>query len=393
MTAAPITVALIQHSVCNDNLGVGALTVAEIEILRHVSRERNVPLAITVLDNPGSRPAYVGGADVTIRTIRPLRRPGELFAALRAADLVIDIGGGDSFADIYGGKRLFRILLTKYLALLARRPLVLAPQTLGPFRSPLWRWIARDTIVRSALVATRDAPSARLLEGLRLHRPAVLASDVAFRLPWEAPPPCPAHGPVRVGLNISGLLMSGGYTGDNMFGLKMDYPALIRDIVVRFLARGNCEIHLIPHVIAWQGGGVEDDLTAAQTVAREFPELRIARAFTSPSEAKSYIAGMDFFMGARMHACIAALSTGVPVVPMAYSPKFASLFGSLGYEHTVDCTAQDNAEVLDQIEAAFAGRDRLAQEARAASDRGLERLELYEDALASLIVDLAQARG
>ena len=38
-------------------------------------------------------------------------------------------------------------------------------------------------------------------------------------------------GPVRVGLNISGLLMNGGYTGKNMFGLAADYPAVIREIV------------------------------------------------------------------------------------------------------------------------------------------------------------------
>ena len=384
----PLRIALIHHSARNDNLGVGALTVAEVAILRAIAHDHALPLAITVLDNPGPRPACVEGADVTVRTMRPLRRPWELFAALRAADLVIDIGGGDSFADIYGGKRLFRMLLAQTLTHLARRPLVFAPQTLGPFRSPLWRRIARASLARAALVATRDAASMPLLDGLALRRPAVLASDVALRLPFAAPPARPADGPIRVGLNVSGLLMNGGYTGDNMFGLRLDYPALVRAILARFQARGDCEIHLVGHVIGWTRGGVEDDFAASQTLAQEIPGLHLAPAFATPSEAKGYIAGLDFFMGARMHACIAALSAGVPVVPMAYSPKFAGLFGALGYGHTVDCTALDAGAVLARIEAAFENRAGLAHDARAATARGLDRLARYEGALADLLATL-----
>ena len=41
------------------------------------------------------------------------------------------------------------------------------------------------------------------------------------------------------------------------------------------------------------------------------PGTVLAPRFSTPSEAKTYIAGLDFFMGARMHACIAAFSSGV----------------------------------------------------------------------------------
>src|SRR5690606_38493929 len=148
-----------------------------------------------------------------------------------------------------------------------------------------------------------------------------------------------AGGPVRVGLNVSGLLMAGGYDRGNMFGLRMDYPALVREIVGRFRAHPDgCELHLVAHVIphGTDAGealaGLEDDHRAARALAAEFPGVVVAPAFRTPSEAKSYIAGLDFFMGARMHSCIAAFSAGVPVVPMAYSRKFAGLFGSLGYD-------------------------------------------------------------
>ena len=192
---------------------------------------------------------------------------------------------------------------------------------------------------------------------------------------------------MKVGLNVSGLLMNGGYTGRNEFGLQTDYPALVRDIIRHFLAHpAGCELHLVPHVIVRGGSmALEDDLRASTALQAEFPALRLAPDFASPSAAKSYIAGLDFFMGARMHACIAAFSSGVPVVPMAYSRKFAGLFGSLGYDHTVDCQSETNAAILEKIAAAFEDRMTLAAEAASAARRGQAKLMTYQDALKQIL--------
>ena len=98
-------------------------------------------------------------------------------------------------------------------------------------------------------------------------------------------------------------------------------------------------------------------------------------------------------MGARMHACIAAFSSGVPVVPMAYSRKFAGLFGTLGYERTVDCTAEENEAILEKIARAFEARDRLREEARQALQKGLHKLAAYEHALGALMAEIAQSKA
>jgi polysaccharide pyruvyl transferase WcaK-like protein len=389
-----LTIALIFHSASNDNMGVGALSVSEVAILRRISDSRDVPITITVIDGIAERPPYVTGADVEIRPTRPLRRPLDFFRAIRGADLVIDIGGGDSFADIYGRRRLTQMFVMKYLTHLARRPLVLAPQTFGPFRHRLSTSLARQTIRRSAITATRDDLSVTCLREIGITGDIIEASDVALRLPHDPPPARPEGGPVRVGINVSGLLMSGGYTRDNMFGLQMDYPQLMRDILQRFTDHPDgCEIHLVPHVISWKGGdGLEDDHAASLRLQQEFPSVTVAPAFTSPPEAKSYIAGMDFFMGARMHACIAAFSSGVPVVPMAYSRKFAGLFGALGHDETVDCTSQSAEEILTRIFDAYARRHDLARAQEIALGVGLERLARYETALGDLMEALAKGR-
>lgn len=383
-----LKIALIGHDSRNPNLGVGALTVSNVEVIRRAAQRQGLKADITVLIGKSEQPSCVSGDDVRERIVRPLRHPLDFFSAVRDSDLVIDISGGDSFADIYGGRRIFQILLQKYLVHIARRPLAMAPQTVGPFKNPLWRMLASGTIRRCAVIATRDEKSTTFLRDIGIQGEVLEASDVALRLPFTPPGERPA-GPPRVGINVSGLLMGGGYTGNNMFGLKSSYPALIREIVKRFLSHSDgCELHLVGHVIPQERGGVEDDYQACLDLADEFPSVIVAPAFKTPSEAKSYIAGLDFFMGARMHACIAAFSAGVPVVPMAYSRKFAGLFGSLGYDLTVDCTSDSAEDIQNRIFQAYEARAELVQEIQIALRAGLEKLDGYEAELEKQLVQL-----
>lgn len=389
--AGPLRVCLIMHSTRSDNLGVGALTVSEVAILRDIAHKLGRKIDITVLDWKDARISYVSGPDIHVVDLdgRFLKSPGGFFATVRRSDMVIDIGAGDSFADIYGRGRLVRMFFMKVLTHLAGTPLVVAPQTIGPFTKGWSKRLARWSLNRSALVATRDAKSTDALRKLGYRGAVIEASDVALRLPFD-PPARSSAGPARVGINVSGLLMAGGYTGKNELGIALDYPGLIRNLITKFQGLGT-EVHLVPHVIVREGRMVkEDDWRASEALAAEFPGTVLAPAFTSPSEAKSYIASLDFFMGARMHACIAAFSSGVPVVPMAYSRKFAGLFGSLGYDATVDCTTETAAAIEARIMTAWESRAALAESAAAALARGRAKLALYEAALLGV---LGQTRG
>jgi polysaccharide pyruvyl transferase WcaK-like protein len=388
--ARPLRICLIQHSTRSDNLGVGALTAGEVAILRDAAAALGRPLQITIYDWKDARPSYVTGPE--IRTLdldrNAMLNPRAFFASARASDLVIDIGAGDSFADIYGPSRLKRMFWLKFLTHLAGTPLVVAPQTIGPFSRRATKILARATLALSKLVATRDRKSTEALTALGYRGQIIEASDVALRLPFDAPPPRDPAAAPKVGINVSGLLMAGGYTGKNELGISLDYPGLIRDLIRHFQGIG-AEVHLVPHVIVRQGAMVkEDDRRPSEALAAEFPGVVLAPDFTSPSAAKSYIAGLDFFMGARMHACIAAFSSGVPVVPMAYSRKFEGLFGSLGYHRTVDCTRLEGAAIFAAITAAYEEREILRAEMEAALREGRARLGRYETALTELMRSL-----
>jgi len=384
--AAPkrlVTVGLMWHSLGSGNLGVGALTESNIAIVRGIAEELGLRVRFIVL---GTSDATVpelaaelaaAGHELQVRRIRVYRK--DFRDAVRSCDLVLDIGEGDSFADIYGMKRFRFHWLSKNIVCSLGRPLILSPQTIGPFDGGLARMMAKQIMRRCTRVFARDNLSSAYLREIGMAGNVDEAIDVAFRLPFARTERAP-DGKVRVGINVSGLLFNGGYTGNNQFGLSIDYAATMRELQRQLTARPEVEVHLVSHVIE-PHMPVEDDVTSARKLAGEFPGVIVAPTFKRPSEAKSYISGMDFFTGARMHACIAAFSSVVPVVPIAYSRKFNGLFGTLGYTVLADGKKMRDAELVALVMQSLDRRDEIRPQVAAGVAQALERLKSYENTL------------
>lgn len=389
MQKRKITIGLLWHSMNSDNLGVGALSVAHIAMLREAARSLNAVPKFVVLCWADPKPAYSMSEDIQIvpLRLRDFLNPKGLWAHVRKCDIVFDIGAGDSFADIYGASRISKMLFAQNVVLMAGRRLVLGPQTIGPFRRPWVRRLAANLLRRASMVTVRDAQSASCARQIGYDGDLTEATDIALRLPFKAAPSSAADSrKTRIGINVSGLLFNGGYTGRNMFGLKADYAEVMHRVVDTFRARPDCEVHLVPHVLS-DRMPVEDDRRAALQIARSRPDCIVAPAFSSPSDAKGYIATMDFFTGARMHACIAAFSAGVPVVPMAYSRKFAGMFGSLGYPHWIDCQTDTEDEIVQRLSTAFEDRATLGRDLELARSEGGRRLDAYGEKARSCLAD------
>ena len=389
-----LTVGLMGHSLDSDNLGIGALTISHISMLEGVCERLGITATFRVLGSQDSPRTYIRAKNlipVPIRTRSYVSPINGLYKAVRQCDVILDITGGDSFADIYRGERFLRVAIAKMVALMARRPFILSPQTIGPFQRRWTKRIAVELMRRTHLIVSRDNLSSKFVSDVGLGSKLLDSTDVAFRLPYAPPEPA-RSGKTRVGLNISGLLFNGGYTRDNMFRLRADYADLSRVLVRYFSEQDDCELHLIGHVNSLHME-VEDDYRVAQRLRDEFPGAVVAPRFSTPSEAKSYIASMDFFAGSRMHACIAALSSGVPVLPIAYSRKFAGVFGGLGYSLVADCQTESVDSVLRKAVDAFERRNELRAHVEAACANANKKLAAYEAVLAECFLEAAGKRA
>jgi colanic acid/amylovoran biosynthesis protein len=382
-----LNVGLLWHSVDSANLGVGALTYAQMHLVEQAARRAEVEVRFSIIgwtregaflaDPRIARACQVNGR-------RLLGLDNSLRQAFAECDLVLDIGEGDSFSDIYGWKRLAFLIATKLLASRGGRPLVLSPQTIGPFKHPVAARLGDLAMRRARAVCSRDALSTAYFQSRKLNKAVNEIIDVAFALPFVAMPQSSEK--VRVGVNVSGLLWGGGYSGNNQFGLTLDYQATILELIDHFLEQPGVEVVLVPHVVNAERQA-EDDLRASQHIASIRPGVSVAGPFATAMEAKGYIAGFDFFTGARMHACIAAFSSGVPCVPMAYSRKFAGLFNTMNYTHVADCTRETQEQVVGRIKAAFAGRKKLREETSVGNEIAQQRLEKYRQLLTALLAE------
>jgi colanic acid/amylovoran biosynthesis protein len=391
--AAKVKVGLLWHSTSSGNLGVGALTVANMAILTGVAEPLGLELEFTVIGMRDGEISYVrpNQAEVFVVNTASLFRPDGCWSVIGAQDCLVDIGAGDSFADIYGPKRFFFLWWTKMIAIARGRPLLLSPQTIGPFTRTGYKGLAKLALEGARSVVARDDVSLRALQVLAPRAHGVQSVDVAFALPYDDRSGERGGPRMRIGINVSGLLFTEAETGRNRFGLSLDYARLMRRFISDLCAQG-ADVHLVSHVVS-RALAEDDDGRMAARLGAEFPLANVVPTFTSPSQAKSFISSLDFLVAGRMHACIAAFSSGVPVVPIAYSRKFSGLFGMLDYRWLVPVTGLDEDEALVFLHECLEKRAILAADEALGMAKVSTLLDAYRRELSSLLSSVAAAKS
>ncbi|MBN2037573.1 MAG: polysaccharide pyruvyl transferase family protein [Chitinispirillaceae bacterium] len=288
-------------------------------------------------------------------------------------DAVFALSGGDSFTDLYGFGRFLYSVLPQVLALCCRVPVVLLPQTIGPFRGTVSRMAGRAVLKRCRRVLVREHGSLetvwRLLNDGILSTAAAFAPDVGFLLDPQSVPELEhevtslkKEAAPLIGFNISGLLWNGGYTGRNQFRLRHDYRETVMLLLETLMQVHQKRVLLVPHVF---GNRLESDAHACREALGALPSVaRSNVAFFernfSAGEIKWLIGRCDLFVGSRMHACIAALSQGVPALALAYSDKFRGIYESIGIAPlALDLRSRAIEEIRSRLESFLKERDQL----------------------------------
>jgi len=300
------------------NLGVRALAAGAAALVERASPGANVQFQS--FGRRGPTPVQFGTKSAAMSF---LHGPSELLRWLGEFDLLVDTRAGDSFADIYGNKRLLTMSLIAELAHTHRIPLIMAPQTIGPFSGRLGLTLARRALRNANFSAARDSESFAFASAI--GAPAdLLATDVVFALPQ---PVC--KGTQRdVILNISGLLWHAGPHVD-----WRSYRSTVRLVYDQLIADGR-SIVLLPHVLA--SNLPDNDEHAIQQFVATLPHEAEVTVPKTLNDARVIMAGANLVIGSRMHACLNAISVGTPAISMSYSRKFAPLLKDLGWEGTVD---------------------------------------------------------
>lgn len=339
------------------NLGVRALAAGTAELVRGAWPD----IDITFQNYGSRRPQLPIGRVRSLLAEQVLRRRG-MRSWLRSFDVIIDTRAGDSLTDAYGLHRLSVMTLVGQLATQAGVPVILGPQTVGPFTTARGRALARASLRSASVIMTRDSASTALVAELS-GRTAVETADVSFLLPVA-----PVVKSRDVILNVSGLLWNPNPHVD-----FARYRQAVESIGESLEQHGR-QVTLLAHVL--QSGNTDSDVAATNALRdrRGHGEVVIPRDLF---HARAVIAGSRAVIASRMHACLNALSVGVPAVPLAYSNKFEPLLNDLGWPIGVDLRSDTHPATSTQWELFRAENlDVAAVAARARSTRGAAEIAL-----------------
>lgn len=328
-----------------------------------------------------------------------------LFKALMEVDAVLDVSGGDSFTSIYGEDVYDGIAMIKMIAICFKVPLYLLPQSYGPFVSQKHTDSARFIFENARLIGCRDAHGRSLITALapRVSSSQIIESpDIAFGMEVDSSKGKALHrkckGRMLIGLNISGLL----YFINKEFGLNFEYKNMIHQIVEWVIDSTDANLVLVPHVVrtvrsSQLSGAESSDTNAIEDLCEQYKDwvgtrIFIAEEYIDPREVKGVIAKCDFFMGARMHACIAAISQGIPTLCHAYSDKFTGVMSMIGMEDTVvDMRSATIDSILVQLAKGLSTQDEYSrQDVLDDMDKHQKRIESFFDIAIKDIIKLKQ---
>ncbi|CAN5330971.1 polysaccharide pyruvyl transferase family protein [soil metagenome] len=296
-----------------------------------------------------------------------VKKHGPITQKVSSFDAILDTGAGDSFTDIYGLKRLLVMAYTHRSIHAARIPLVVGPQTIGPFNSRLGRSFGRHMLKNAASVTARDSLSASYAATLGTVVDAS-ATDVVFALP--SPKPLPKSRDIL--LNVSGLL----WNENSHVDFRM-YRAGLIELVQKMQSTGR-SITLLAHVL--DNPTIDNDLRVLDEAREAFGPLLDMLIPIDLEDARQSMASATLVVGSRMHACLNAISVGTPAISLAYSRKFAPLMADLKWPYVIDLKSSEHFSssamtMIERIE--DSGLSEL-QATRALAD---ERLEVARMAL------------
>lgn len=308
----------------------------------------------------------------------------EFYNCIKSCDFFVDTCGGDSFSDIYGSYTLKYIAKNHALAHKYGKPVILLPQTIGPFNTKDGEKRARVMMENALKVFVRDEISMTVASKYVPSERLYYTVDMAFHMRFPKYPEKFHNEKKRIGVSPSALLWNGGYTGHNQFGLKGDYKETVRNIIEHLIEQGY-EVILLGHVLYGTASKPrEDDYWLCKQLHEEFPQTVMAPYFYSPTEAKSFISTLDGLMSSRMHCCIGAYSSGVPVFLLGYSRKFNGLFyDTLDYHYGADLRSDDVSGTILRLDDYLQSLERIKEEMP-------KRLNILAEYRANLIESLTK---
>lgn len=296
--------------------------------------------------------------------------PAEYRRMVLACDATIMIGGDVITLDYGLGPLLWhRAFAEDFFK--DQQPTVLWAASVGPFaKEPIIEKHMAAFLNRLDLVTIRESITLKYLQGIGVSGNLHGVCDPAFVMKPE-PVDAAKLGfelePGFLGVNVSPLIAKFRAAGEDPAVLQREVAGFLRDAHAKY----GLPCVLIPHV-GPLNAGIESDncdhryMSAVLKLAHDVPNVRLLPKTLNAAQLKFVLGQARYFIGARTHATIGAISRGTPTVSIAYSTKARGLNKDLfGHEDYVLSTPDVSTRTLmDKLDLMVAREDAIRAQLR-----------------------------
>lgn len=285
-------------------------------------------------------------------------------AAIRRSDLVIDLSG-DAITEDYGPHVVLSHLYPIWLAVKLERPIVLASQTIGPFR---WLGpVVRRILARVDGIAARDEFTEQILRDLAIRGPLVVrTADLAHLLPpapkshaTELLSRAPEGFAKRPILTVTVSRLLGHRRSLGSGGRAKQFVGTLAHVLNAMLDRHDLSVLLVAHSTGPRPA--RDDRSISRELAAQLHPAERTHFLEDdlpPAVAKGLLGLSSLVCATRLHSAIGALSQGVPTVVLGYGPKARGLMdGWQQTERTLPVEDLETTKLFQTLESTWLERE------------------------------------
>ena len=213
-------------------------------------------------------------------------------------------------------------------ARLLSKPIVMFPNSIGPFRTFLGRLFAKVALNNCYTILVREPFSYKVINSLGVRAHKILTSDTSII--FGASATTSYNKPSKVMIGVS----PGIYTFSLSRKMMQNYISSHAKALDEVIDKYGFSVVFLPHYVT---GFALDDFEVSELIARnmknrEKTEIVNAR---SVEEFKNWISQMKIVVSSKMHPAVIAASVHVPFLFIAYDYKQTGFASSLGLEDCV----------------------------------------------------------
>lgn len=245
--------------------------------------------------------------------------------------------------------RTWEIFIAKFLG----KPVVMFPNSVGPFRTFIGRLLSKIALNLYDFIAVRDPISYEAVKSLKIRSPKILTSDTALLFKAQG------NSPNENRFNRTVGVMPGVYSHSLSEKEIRKYITAHAEALDKATSKHGFSLVFLPHHVS---GFKYDDLELCKLIIdrmKNAGHVKIVEV-TNAEEFKSLITQMSFVISSKMHPAVLAASAYVPALCIAYDPKQTGFFMSLGITECSIPIYEVSCETLfSKIDYVWNNRERL----------------------------------